>query len=151
MIHKPPKLQLSLTIQFAVFFIIVAGFIYFYFSEKFEEEILDKFMFKAEVISTFIERNPEYFNSNKFGEKTEIIQLMSLNEINYLVLENHEGQLVDAVNLDLAEYYLYVSADERDYISFDESIYKVVLPVQQGETQLGKCIWVLVLKKSLLN
>lgn len=138
MIHKPPKLQLSLTIQFAVFFIIVAGFIYFYFSQKFEEEVLDKFMFKAEVITKFIEQNPEYFNSTTFGEKTEIIQLMSLNEINYLVLENNQGQLVDAVNLDLAEYYLYVSANERDYISYDESIYKVVLPVQHGGSKLGK-------------
>ena len=138
MIHKPPKLQLSLTIQFAVFFIIVSAFIYFYFSDKFEEEVLDKFMFKAEVISKFIEQNPDYFDSKEIADKTEIIQLMSLNEINYLVLENHSGQLVDAVNLDLAEYYLYVSADKRDYISLDESIYKVVLPIQHDGTRLGK-------------
>ncbi len=138
MIHKPPKLQLSLTIQFAVFFIIVASFIYFYFSQKFEEEVLDKFMFKAEVISKFIEQNPEYFNSNDLQDRSEIIQLMSLNEINYLVLENQKGELVDAVNLDLAEYYLYVSADKRDYISLDETIYKVVLPINQGDTQIGK-------------
>jgi PAS domain S-box-containing protein len=63
---------------------------------------------------------------------------MSLNEINYLVLENHKGELVDAVNLDLAEYYLYVSADKRDYISLDETIYKVVLQINEGKTQLGK-------------
>jgi PAS domain S-box-containing protein len=138
MIHKPPKLQLSLTIQFAVFFIIVAAFIYFYFSQKFEEEVLEKFLFKAEVISKFIEQNPDYFDRNKSEDKTEIIQLMSLNEINYLVLENHKGELVDAVNLDLAEYYLYVSADKRDYISLDETIYKVVLQINEGKTQLGK-------------
>ena len=41
MIQKPQKLQLSLTIQFAVFFIVVAGLIYYYFSPKFEEEVLD--------------------------------------------------------------------------------------------------------------
>ena len=138
MIHKPPKLQLSLTIQFAVFFIIVAAFIYFYFSQKFEEEVLDKFMFKAEVITKFIEQNPDYLNSKQIADKSEIIQLMSLNEINYLVLENRKGEMVDAVNLDLAEYYLYVSADKRDYISLDETIYKVVLPIEQGETRVGK-------------
>lgn len=138
MIYKPPKLQLSLTIQFAVFFIIVAAFIYFYFSDKFEEEVLDKFMFKAEVITKFIEQNPDYFDSKKITDKTEIIQLMSLNEINYLVLENHQGQLVDAVNLDLAEYYLYVSADKRDYISLDESIYKIVVPIQHDGARMGK-------------
>lgn len=138
MIHKPPKLQLSLTIQFAVFFIIVAAFIYFYFSQKFEEEVLDKFMFKAEVITNFIEQNPDYLNSKQIADKSAITQLMSLNEINYLVLENREGQMVDAVNLDLAEYYLYVSADKRDYISLDETIYKVVLPIEHGETRVGK-------------
>ena len=138
MIHRPPKLQLSLTIQFAVFFIIVAAFIYFYFSQKFEEEVLDKFMFKAEVITKFIEQNPDYLNSKQIADKSEIIQLMSLNEINYLVLENRKGEMVDAVNLDLAEYYLYVAADKRDYISLDETIYKVVLPIEQGETRVGK-------------
>lgn len=138
MIHKPPKLQLSLTIQFAVFFIIVAAFIYFYFSQKFEEEVLDKFMFKAEVITKFIEQNPDYFDSKIVTDKTEIIQLMALNEINYLVIENQKGELVDAVNLDLAEYYLYVSADKRDYISFDESIYKIVIPIRRDEIRIGK-------------
>lgn len=138
MIHKPPKLQLSLTIQFAVFFIIVAAFIYFYFSQKFEEEVLDKFMFKAEVITKFIEQNPDYFDSKIVTDKTEIIQLMALNEINYLVIENQKGELVDAVNLDLAEYYLYVSADKRDYISFDESIYKIVIPIRHDEMRIGK-------------
>jgi len=138
MIQKPQKLQLSLTIQFAAFFIIVAGLIYYYFSQKFEEEVLDKFKFKAEMITKFLEQNPQFFWTNRIEDKTQLIQLMFLNEINYLVLENNNGALVDAVNLDQAEHYLYVAANDNDNISFDETVYRVVMPVNQDNVQQGK-------------
>ena len=138
MIQKPQKLQLSLTIQFAVFFIIVAGLIYYYFSQKFEEEVLDKFKFKAEMLTKFLEQNPQFFWANKIEDKTQLIQLMFLNDVSYLVLENNTGELVDAVNLDIAEEYLYVAANDNDNISFDETIYRVVLPVNQDQIQQGK-------------
>jgi PAS domain S-box-containing protein len=138
MIQKPQKLQLSLTIQFAVFFIIVAGLIYYYFSQKFEEEVLDKFKFKAEMLTKFLEQNPQFFWANKIEDKTQLIQLMFLNDVSYLVLENNTGELVDAVNLDMAEEYLYVAANDNDNISFDETIYRVVLPVNQDQIQQGK-------------
>lgn len=138
MIQKPQKLQLSLTIQFAAFFIIVAGLIYYYFSQKFEEEVLDKFKFKAEMITKFLEQNPQFFWANKIDDKTQLIQLMFLNDISYLVLENNSGELVDAVNLDKAEQYLYVAANENENISFDETIYRVVLPVDQDKIKQGQ-------------
>ena len=75
MIQKPQKLQLSLTIQFAAFFIVVAGLIYYYFSQKFEEEVLDKFKFKAEMLTKFLEQNPQFFWANKIDDKTQLIQL----------------------------------------------------------------------------
>ena len=43
--------------------------------------------------------------------------------------------LVDAVNLDIAEHYLYVAANDNDNISFDETIYRVVLPVNLDKIQ----------------
>ncbi|MBE0551637.1 MAG: PAS domain S-box protein, partial [Ignavibacterium sp.] len=138
MIQKPQKLQLSLTIQFAVFFIIVAGLIYYYFSQKFEEEVLDKYKFKSEMITKFLEQNPQFFWANRIEDKTQLIQLMFLNEINYLVLENNYGELVDAVNLESAEHYLYVAANDNDNISFDETIYRVVMPVSLDKIQQGK-------------
>ncbi|MBE0571234.1 MAG: PAS domain S-box protein [Ignavibacteriaceae bacterium] len=138
MIQKPQKLQLSLTIQFAVFFIMVAGLIYYYFSQKFEEEVLDKFKFKSEMITKFLEQNPQFFWANRIEDKTQLIQLMFLNEINYLVLENNYGELVDAVNLETAEHYLYVAANDNDNISFDETIYRVVMPVKLDKIQQGK-------------
>ena len=88
MIYKPQKLQLSLTIQFAVFFILVTAFIYYYFSQKFEEEVLDKFNFKSEIVTKFLEQDPAYFDVNKKEDKSQLIQLMMLNDATYLVIED---------------------------------------------------------------
>ena len=138
MIYRPQKLQLSLTIQFAIFFILVTAFIYIYFSQKFEDEVLDKFMFKAEIVAKFLEQNPQFFESKKEEDKTQLIQLMMLNDAAYLVVENNYGSIVDAVHLDVAEYYLYVAANNNDNISLDETIYRVVLPVKVGPHNTGK-------------
>jgi PAS domain S-box-containing protein len=138
LVNKPQKMQLSLTIQFAAFFIIVAGLIYYYVSQKFEEEVLDKFKFKAGMLTKFLEQNPQYFWENRINDKTQLIQLMSLNDVPYLVLENQRGRLVDAVNLDVAEYYLYVAANNNDNISFDETVYRVVMPITIDRVQVGK-------------
>lgn len=138
MIHKPQKIQLSLTIQFAVFFILITAGIYYYFSQKFEEQVLDKFQFKSEIMTRYLATDPQSLAKNNYEDKTQLIQLMMLNEVSYLVIENPQGSIYDAVNLDVAEYYLYVSADDDDNISFDETIYKVVLPLKFDEDNTGK-------------
>ena len=138
MIHKPQKIQLSLTIQFAVFFILITGFIYYYFSQKFEDEVLDKFQFKSEIMTKFLESNPQFFKKNLIEDKSQLIQLMMLNDVEYLVIEDPSGSIWDAVKLDVAEYYLYVSANDDDNISYDEKVYKVVLPVKFNEHSTGK-------------
>jgi PAS domain S-box-containing protein len=138
MIYKPQKLQLSLTIQFAVFFILITVFIYAYFSQKFEEEVLDKFTFKSEIMAKFLEQNPQFFTTNNLEDKTQLIQLMMLNDVAYLVIEDSHGSMIDAINLDVAEYYLYVAANNNDNISFDETIYRVVLPVKVSKNSTGK-------------
>jgi len=136
--NKPQKIQLRLTIQSTAFFIIIAGLIYFYFSQKFEEQVLDKFKFKSEIMTSFLETNPQVFEDSQIEDKTQLMQLMMLNDVSYLVIEDSKGNLVDAVNLDIAEYYLYASADDTDNLSLDESVYKVVLPVTFNEHTVGK-------------
>ncbi|HEY6436576.1 MAG TPA: PAS domain S-box protein, partial [Ignavibacteriaceae bacterium] len=137
MIYKPQKLQLSLTIQFAVFFILITVFIYAYFSQKFEEEVLDKFTFKSAIMAKFLEQDPRIFTADNF-DKTQLIQLMMLNDVSYLVIEGGDGSILDAVHLDKAEYYLYVAANNNDNISFDETIYRVVLPLTINNLETGK-------------
>jgi len=138
MVSKPKKLQLSLTLQFAVFFILVAGFIYFYFSQKFEDEVLDKFKFKAEVITKYIEQNPRIFWTHKLEDKSQLIQLMYLNSITYCVLIDNNGEILDAVNFDIAEYYSYTTIKNSNTISFDKSLYQIVLPIFDNHLQRGK-------------
>ncbi len=130
MIYKPQKLQLSLTIQFAVFFILITVFVYGYFSQKFEEEVLDKFTFKSEIFAKYLEQEAYLFDTDTdIKDKTQLIQLMMYNDVVYLVIEDEHGSLLDAVNLEEAEKYLYVAANNNDNISFDETVYRVVLPV----------------------
>ncbi|MBT8379880.1 MAG: PAS domain-containing sensor histidine kinase [Ignavibacteria bacterium] len=136
--NKPKKLQLSLTLQFAAFFILVAGFIYFYFSQKFEDDVLEKFKFKAEVITKYIEQNPRVFWNHELDDKSQLLQLMYFNDITYLVLVNNDGKLIDAVNFDIAEYYSYTTIKNTNTISFDESLYQVVVPIYDNHFQKGK-------------
>ena len=138
MVNKPKKLQLSLTLQFAAFFILVAGFIYYYFSQKFEDEVIDKFKFKAEVITKYIEQNPGIFWTNELKDKSQLIQLMYLNNITYCVIVNNRGEIIDAVNFDIAEYYSYTTVKNKNTISFDESLYQVVVSIFDNHYQRGK-------------
>ncbi len=138
MIYKPQKLQLSLTIQFAIFFILITAFIYLYFSQKFEEEVLDKFQFKSEIVTNFLEQDREFFDKSKKVDKTQLKLIMDLNDAAYLVIEDDHGRFLDAINLDIAEKYLYVAENNQNNISFDETIYRVVLPVTISEHRTGK-------------
>jgi len=127
---RSQKLQLKLTIQFAMFFIIVAGFIYFYFTNKFEEQVNDKYQYKADVFVNFFTQNPQIFIERKFSDTEIITRLLELNNAVYLVVESSSGELLDALNLEVAEKSLYILAKSDDNrISKDEKVYRVELPI----------------------
>ncbi len=131
---RSQKLQLKLTIQFALFFIIIAGFIFFYFTSKFEEQVNDKYQYKANVFVNFFTQNPQIFIDRKFSDTEIITRLLELNNAVYLVVENSNGELLDALNLEVAEKSLYVLAKSDDNkISKDEKVYRVDLPIKTKE------------------
>jgi len=131
---RSQKLQLKLTIQFALFFIIVAGFIFFYFTNKFEEQVNDKYQYKANVFVNFFTQNPQIFIDRKFTDTEIITRLLELNNAVYLVVENSSGELLDALNLDVAEKSFYILAKSDDNkISKDEKVYRVELPIKTKE------------------
>lgn len=139
MSHKPQKLQLNLTIQFALFFILIAAYTYYYFSKNFKEEVFEKFQFKAENLTRYIEQNPQFFLSGKIADKTQLIQLMYYNDVSYLVLKNTQNNIIDAVNEDVAEYYSYSKSKiNAENFSFDQSVYQVVMPVYDNHLQSGQ-------------
>jgi PAS domain S-box-containing protein len=131
---RSQKLQLKLTIQFALFFIIIAGFIYFYFTNKFEEQINDKYQYKADVFVNFFVQNPQIFLEGKFTDYEIITRLSELNDAVYLVVESSSGALLDALNLEIAERNLYILAKNDDNkISKDEKVYRVELPIKSNQ------------------
>lgn len=131
---RSQKLQLKLTIQFSLFFIIVAGFIYFYFTQKFEEQVNDKYQYKADVFVNFFTQNPQIFTVGKFTDVDIINRVLELNNAVYLVVESSSGELLDALNLEAAEKSFYILAKSDDNkISKDEKVYRVELPINTKE------------------
>jgi PAS domain S-box-containing protein len=133
---RSQKLQLKLTIQFSMFFILISGFIYFYFTHKVEDQVNDKYAYKADVFINFFKQNEQIFIEKKFSDSSTLNKLLELNEAVYLVVEGSTGEMIDALNLDIAEKHLYILAKgEGEGISRDERVYRVRLPVDFGSTQ----------------
>jgi PAS domain S-box-containing protein len=133
------KLQLKLTLEFSLFFIIISGFIYFYTTIRFEDQMMDKYRYKASVFVNYLERDPQLFSNNKFADKESATNLLALNDAIYLVVENNSGEVFDAINLESAEKNLYVLA-KKDYngISKNDNVFSIVLPVKFNQTPAGK-------------
>ena len=133
------KLQLKLTLEFSLFFIIISVFIYFYTTTKFEDQLMEKYRYKASIFNNYLEQNPQIFVKKKFADKESVKNLLELNDGIYLVVENNSGEVFDAINLDLAEKNFYILA-KKDYegISKDENIFSIVLPVSHNKNPAGK-------------
>ena len=131
---RSQKLQLKLTIQFALFFIIISGFIYFYFTNKVEDQVNEKYQYKADVFVNFFIQNPQIFFDRKFTDTEIITKLLELNNAVYLVVENSSGELLDALNLEVAEKSLYILTKVAgEGISQDEKVYRVKLPIKTSD------------------
>jgi PAS domain S-box-containing protein len=131
---RSQKLQLKLTIQFAMFFIIISGFVFFYFTNKYEEQINEKYNYKANVFVNFFTQNPQIFYEKKFTESEIIKKILDLNDAVYLVVENSDGEILDALNFEIAENSLYILTKvDGEGISSDENIYRVKLLIKTSD------------------
>ena len=139
MINKSQKLQLTLTIQFAVFFILLAVFVYYVFTRGFEENVNEKFKSKSEIVVRYIEQNPQIFTDGKLTGKDELSQLLHLNDVIYFVLLDENGLLVDGVNIDEAESNLYLLSEQSKNLSDDGTLYRFHINVLYGDkSNVGK-------------
>ncbi len=132
------KLQVKLAIRFALFFIVVSVFIYFYFVNSFENEALEKFRYKAKIFSNYLEQNPHIFWNKKFGDRSQIIKLIELNDAKYLVLEDRNGRVVDAVNIELAEGNFYITTKRDEGLSQDHQVFRILLPITANKLKIGQ-------------
>ncbi|HEY7751519.1 MAG TPA: PAS domain S-box protein, partial [Ignavibacteriaceae bacterium] len=136
--HKSQKLHLKLTIEFALFFMILSSAIYIYVVKSFEQDALEKFSYKAKVFSNFLEQSPEIFWTKKIRDKKLISELVKLNDAHYLVLEDKHGNIIDAVNIEWAEQNLYIFSRQDSGISEDQKVFKVSLPLYDNGMPIGK-------------
>ncbi len=138
MTRRFKTLQLSLTIEFAFFFIIVSGFIYFYFINSLENEALEKFRYKARTISNYIEQNPDISWEQKFYDRSQLLQLIKINDAEYIVLKDRDGNILDAMNVneDNSANYVYTGIDGG--ISEEDKLFHIQLPIIANKLQVGK-------------
>lgn len=136
---RSQKLQLKLTLEFSLFFIIIAGLIYYFTTIKFEDQVIDKYRYKASVFVNYLDQNPQVFLDKKITDKESFAKLLELNDAIYLVVENKSGVVLDAINLEAAEKNYYVLAKKNyEGISKDESIFSIVLPIEVNKNIIGR-------------
>lgn len=139
MIRIGGRLSAKFAIKFALFFIIISALIYFYFSSSFENEAIEKFRYKGKVFSNYLEQNPYIFwTSRQFDDRNQILKLMDLNDANYLVLEDRNGSVFDAVNIKAAEKNIYITTRNDEGISQDHKVFRISLPIIANRMNIGK-------------
>lgn len=139
MTNNPKKIKLGLTIQLAVFFILLASFFYYFVTKSYQEQAYDIFNYKSDAILRYIEQNPQIFSDGKIINKVELNQQLHLSDIVYFVMLDDSGKFIGAVDMDIAEQNLYLMADESASLSSDKTIYRLALPVTYGnEKRVGK-------------
>lgn len=140
---KVPKIQIRLTLEFALFFLILSISVYFYFSKRFEDQMDEKYKYKASVFINFIKNNPQIFEDKKISDPEVMKKVIDLNDAVYLVLEDLNNNVFDAINFEEAEKNLYVlGGDGQTGISPDEKVFRVSLPIilkskQEGRVYVG--------------
>lgn len=132
------KLQLKLTVEFAFFFIIVSGFIFFYFINSFEQEALDKYRYKARMISNYLVQNPLLLQEEKFYQRPQLKELIEINDATYILLEGVNGRILDAINVNEnnSEYYLNTRNDAG--ISREDNLVRIQMPFMANNMEIGK-------------
>ena len=139
MIRIFEKLPAKFAIKFTFFFIAISAIVYFYFTNSFEDDAIEKFRYKAKVFSNYLEQNPHIFwMQKKFDDRNQILKLMGLNDANYLVLEDRNGGVFDAVNIKAAEKNIYITTRNDEGITQDHKIFRISLPIIANRMNVGK-------------
>ena len=132
------QLEAKLTLRIALFLIAISAFVYFYFVNSYENETLEKFRYKARVFSNYLKQNPQIFKDGNFGDRSQIIKLIELTDAKYLALEDSNGDIVDAVNIDPAGGNLDIATKRDENISQDHKVYRISLPIIANKLEIGK-------------
>ncbi len=136
--NSSQKIQLKLTVEFAMFFMLLAGGVYYYFTYKLDAEAHEKFSDKAEIISNFLSTSPEIFWQKKITDKKFLDDILKINNAEYLVFENSTQEVFDGINMDKAESMYFLIDDSKKGISSDQKIYRTSAHVYVRNIDIGK-------------
>jgi PAS domain S-box-containing protein len=136
--NSSKKIQLKLTIEFAIFFAILAGAVYYYFTHKLEIEAHERFKERAQVIANYISNSPNTFWQKKIDNKNFLKDILTFNNALYLVFENASNEVFDGINMDVAESTFYLMDDSKETFSTDQKVYRTSVPVLIRNVDIGK-------------
>lgn len=138
MTNSSKKIQLKFTVEFALFFIVMAVGIYFYFTHRLETETHDKFKNKAENIANYLSNSPEIFWQKKITNSKLLSEILKINNALYLVLEDTKKEIFDGVNFEEAEALYYTIDDSKTGIDSKQKIYRTSASVSVRNVEIGR-------------
>lgn len=136
--NSSQKIHLKLTVEFAIFFLMMAGGIYYYFTYTLETEVHDKFREKAEVIAEYVSTTPEIFWQKKIPAEKILNEILNFNNALYLVFENASNEVFGGINMEDAESGFYLMDDAKKSFSTNQKVYRTSAPVLVRNIEIGK-------------
>lgn len=136
--NSSQKIHLKLTVEFAIFFLLMAGGIYYYFTYTLEAEAHEKFREKAEVIAGYVSATPEIFWQKKIPGEKFLNEILDLNNALYLVFENSSNEVFGGINMDAAESGFYLMDDAKESFSTNQKVYRTSAQVLVRNIDIGK-------------
>lgn len=138
MTNSSKKIQLKFTVEFALFFIVMAVGIYFYFTHRLETETHDKFKNKAENIANYLSNSPEIFWQKKITNSKLLSEILKINNALYLVLEDTKNEIFDGINFEEAEALYYTIDDSKTGVDSKQKIYRTSAVVSVRNVEIGR-------------
>lgn len=138
MSNKSRKPGLKFTISFSISFLILLASVTFYIIKAYETDAYEKYIYKSRTFSNFLKQNPQAFQTSKKTDKEFLSKLVDLNEALYLVVVDKEGQIINTVNIEVAEQNFYSRINQPSDITKDNPVFKVSLPIVSENVELGR-------------
>jgi PAS domain S-box-containing protein len=138
MTNSSKKIQLKFTVEFALFFLVMAAGIYFYFTHRLETETHNKFKNKAESVANYLSNSPEIFWQKKLTDKKLLTEVLKINSALYLVLEDTKNEIFDGINFEEAEALYYTIDDSKTGIDSNQKIYRTSATVSVRNVEIGR-------------
>lgn len=132
------RLKTRLTIAISLFILGISVFVFFFISNVYYKDAVKPFEFKSKVFSNYLTNHLDFLFAEKETTYKELKNLFHFNNAKYIVILGPDGTVLRAINLEAAEYYLYINTDSQWGLSPKKKIFRTVAPIMDGAVQVGK-------------